>query len=107
MSVCRSGTTVERLQNRERPIKRKGVQCYHQGVWVLLPSLANLNIMADPENQPEQQKAAPEKQIIGKRFFLFQRNFWICRNNMVASAWWKRIMEDALVFDAAMTMRCR
>ena len=74
MSVCRSGTTVERLQNPERPIKRKGVQCYHQGVWVLLPSLANLNIMADPENQPEQQKAAPEKQIIGK-IFLFQRNF--------------------------------
>ena len=51
----------------DRSKRPTGRACYHLGsVGPFLPSIANWNIMADPENQPEQPKAAPEKQVIGK-----------------------------------------
>lgn len=39
--------------------------------------------MADPENQPEQQKAAPEKQIIGNKSLMFWKKFpkFVRKNN--------------------------
>ncbi len=49
-----------------RDVETRACSTIKQECGSFLPSLASLNIMADPENQPEQPKAAPEKQIIGK-----------------------------------------